>query len=87
MTTQNERALLGKIAQDIEFMDQDAGMSKEEFESFFNRIPAHLQEKFHAKGLTFERVAGDDGVVDFMEIEAMINTLMEENTQHMAELK
>lgn len=86
MTTMNERALLSKIAQDIEFIDQDSGMSKEEFESFFERIPKHLQKKFHDLGLTFEKVAGEDGVIDFMEIEDMISKLMDENTKKMEDL-
>ena len=81
MTNQNERALLGKIAQDIEFLDKDAGMQEAEFNDFFARIPPHLQNRFKALGLTFAKVAGDDGVVDFMEIEDMINKLMSENDQ------
>ena len=81
MTNQNERALLGKIAQDVEFLDKDAGMQEPEFNDFFNRMPKHLQERFKALGLTFEKVAGDDGVIDFMEIEDMINKLMAETDQ------
>lgn len=77
---QNEKALLGKIAQDLEFLDKDVGMSKDEFGDFMERIPKHLQKRFLERNLSFEKVAGDDGVVDFMEIEEMINTLMEENT-------
>jgi len=78
MTNQNQRALLGKIAQDMEFLDQDSGMSRKEFDDFFARMPKQLQNRFKAKGMTFESVAGDDGVIDFMEIENMINELMKE---------
>ena len=87
MTNQNERALLGKIAQDVEFLDKDAGMMKPEFEDFFARIPKHLQNRFKALGLTFEKVAGEDGVVDFMEIEDMINKLMAETTEKIDSIK
>lgn len=55
-TRQNERALLGKIAQDVEFLDSDAGLNKEEFNNFLARIPERLLEKFHSHGLTFEKV-------------------------------
>ncbi|GMH37387.1 hypothetical protein BSKO_05260 [Bryopsis sp. KO-2023] len=81
---QNEKALLGKIAQDLEFLDQDVGMSKVEFADFMGRVPTHLQARFNERGLTFEKVAGDDGVIDFMEIEQMISTLMEENSNKLA---
>lgn len=78
MTNQNERALLGKIAQDLEFLDKDAGMQEDEFNQFFARMPHHLQHRFKALGLTFDKVAGDDGIVDFMEVEDMITKLMAE---------
>ena len=81
MTNQNERALLGKMAQDLEFLDKDAGMQEDEFNNFFARMPTHLQNRFKAMGLTFERVAGNDGVIDFMEIEGMINKLMAETEE------
>lgn len=87
MTNQNERALLGKIAQDVEFLDKDAGMQKPEFDDFFARMPKHLQARFRALGLSFEKVAGADGVVDFMEIEEMINTLMAETEQKIDSIK
>ena len=81
MTNQNERALLGKIAQDLEFLDKDAGMQEDEFNNFFARMPIHLQNRFKALGLTFDKVAGNDGVIDFMEIEGMINKLMAETEE------
>lgn len=87
MTKENERALIGKIAQDIEFLDKDSGMSKEEFDNFFSRIPAKLQTRFRTLGLTFEKVAGEDGVVDFMEVEDLISKLMTETTAEIDSIK
>lgn len=55
-TRQNERALLGKIAQDVEFLDNETGLNKEEFNNFLARIPERLLAKFHNIGLTFEKV-------------------------------
>eukprot|EP01026_Neomeris_dumetosa_P001392 TRINITY_DN10346_c0_g2_i7.p1 TRINITY_DN10346_c0_g2~~TRINITY_DN10346_c0_g2_i7.p1 ORF type:complete len:286 (+),score=31.53 TRINITY_DN10346_c0_g2_i7:119-859(+) len=43
MTLENERALLGRIAQDIEFQDGQEGINKELFQEFIQRIPRHLQ--------------------------------------------
>eukprot|EP00210_Caulerpa_lentillifera_P003793 g3623.t1 len=85
-TRQSERALLGKIAQDLEFLDNEAGMNKEEFDNFLNRIPERLLNKFHSKGLTFEKVAGEDNIVDFTEVEQLINDLMDENDQKIQSL-
>jgi len=87
MTNQNERALLGKIAQDVEFLDKDTGMQKAEFDDFFSRMPTHLQARFRALGLTFEKVAGEDGVIDFMEIEDMIDKLMAETDKKIQSIK
>ena len=41
-----DRSLLEKIAADIEMMDQEQGLSPEEFEKFLKRVPSHLKEKF-----------------------------------------
>ena len=41
-----DRSLLEKIAADIEMMDQEQGLSPEEFEKFLKRVPTHLKEKF-----------------------------------------
>lgn len=78
-TANNEKALLGKIAQDMEFVDRDAGMSKEEFNKFLERIPSKLRKKYMSMGYTYADIAGADGTIDFMEIDALINKLVEEN--------
>lgn len=80
-TVNNEKALLGKIAQDMEFVDRDAGMSKEEFEKFLARIPDKLRKKYTAMGYTYADIAGQDGTIDFHEIDALINKLVEDNNQ------
>eukprot|EP01024_Parvocaulis_polyphysoides_P009337 TRINITY_DN12909_c1_g3_i1.p2 TRINITY_DN12909_c1_g3~~TRINITY_DN12909_c1_g3_i1.p2 ORF type:complete len:324 (-),score=50.90 TRINITY_DN12909_c1_g3_i1:230-1114(-) len=80
LTVENERVLLERIAQDLEFLDRDAGMSKNEFERFVTRIPNNLQEKFKSLGVSFEELAGEDKVVDYGEIQALINGLMTENS-------
>lgn len=78
-TVNSEKALLGQIAQDMEFMDRDAGMSREEFDKFLERIPAKLRRKYEALGYSYADVAGKDGTIDFTEIDSLINKLVEEN--------
>ncbi|GMH36884.1 hypothetical protein BSKO_04757 [Bryopsis sp. KO-2023] len=79
LTVQNEKALLQRIAADLEFMDRDAAMSKQEFQRFIQRIPKHLQERFAAMGTSFEEIAGDDMVIDHHEIGGLIDKLINEN--------
>lgn len=80
LTVKNEKALLQRIAADLEFMDRDAAMSKQEFQRFIQRIPKHLQERFAAMGTSFEEIAGADMVIDHHEIGGLIDKLIEENS-------
>lgn len=79
LTVKNEKALLQRIAADIEFMDRDAAMSKQEFERFIMRIPKHLKERFAKMGTSFEEIAGEDMVIDHHEMAALIDKLLQEN--------
>lgn len=81
LTVQNEKALLQRIAADIEFMDRDAAMSKQEFERFIQRIPKHLQERFQAMGTSFEEIAGEDMMIDHREMGGLIDKLLAENAE------
>ena len=62
-------------------MDKDVGMSKYEFDRFMERLPQHCKDRFHQLGMTFESVAGSDGIIDFMEVERMLDRLIQENRQ------
>lgn len=84
LTVQNEKALLQRIAADLEFMDRDAAMSKQEFQRFIQRIPKHLQERFAAMGTSFEEIAGEDQVIDHHEIGGLIDKLIDENSTKVA---
>lgn len=81
LTLENERALLKRVAQDLEFMDRDEDMSKMEFQRFLQRIPKQFKERFEAKGLTFEAIAGEDKEIDFREMGALIEKLLDENDE------
>lgn len=60
-------------------MDRDVGMSKYEFDRFMERLPPHCQARFKELGMTFESVAGSDNIIDFMEVEKMLDRLVQEN--------
>lgn len=78
ITAANERVLLQRIAQDLEFLDQEAGMQRDEYERFVHRIPEHLQKKFVVlDGTSFEQVAGDNKRVDHQEIQTLVHKMIE----------
>lgn len=62
-------------------------MSKYEFEKFMERMPQHCKDRFHELGLTFDSVAGSDGIVDFLEVERMLDRLVQENRQKSMAIK
>eukprot|EP00928_Gymnodinium_smaydae_P056109 TRINITY_DN39537_c0_g1_i1.p1 TRINITY_DN39537_c0_g1~~TRINITY_DN39537_c0_g1_i1.p1 ORF type:complete len:274 (+),score=106.28 TRINITY_DN39537_c0_g1_i1:61-882(+) len=53
MTNENTKTLLFKVAQDLEFMDDEEGLSKKEYDAFLLRIPAEKKALFPA----FEKIA------------------------------
>lgn len=63
--------ILQQLAQSIEFMDNEEGISETEWKRFCSRVPKEYKEKF--AGTTFQSMA-KDGKVDF---EAMNNLIRE----------
>jgi len=86
-TVNNEKALLSKIAQDLEFVDRDVGMSKEEFNKWLDRIPEKLRRKYESMGFTYEAIAGEDGTIDFVEIDGLIQKLVMETDDKLKEIQ
>ena len=75
ITKDNERVLIARIAQDLEFLDSKEGMSEDEYERFINRLPNNLKNKFNKLGYnSFKKVAGDNNLVDYREIKEIINS-------------
>jgi uncharacterized protein YoxC len=73
ITQENERVLLYKIAQDLEFMDNRAGMSQEEYDRFIKRVPDYLKKEFKP----FMEVAKEDGKIDYRELEGVIKSILD----------
>ncbi len=77
ITKDNERVLIARIAQDLEFLDSKEGMSEDEYERFINRLPNNLKNEFDKLGYnSFKRVAGDNSLVDYREIKKIINSCL-----------
>jgi len=73
ITRENERVLLYKIAQDLEFMDRKEGMSQEEYRRFIKRVPDYLKGEFK----DFNEVAQNDNRIDYRELEGVIKSILE----------
>eukprot|EP00803_Ostreobium_quekettii_P000824 evm.model.scf_36.2 EVM.evm.TU.scf_36.2 scf_36:70360-72153(+) len=81
LSLQNERTLLLRAAQDVEFLDREEGLSQQEFQRFLHLIPQHLRERFEKSKMTFESIAGADHVIDHREMAGLIDTLLAENEE------
>jgi hypothetical protein len=77
ITISNERTLLYRIAQDLEFMDSKEGMSREEYERFIERVPEHLKESFNRLNrVHFDEIAGADKKIDYIEVQKLISSIV-----------
>jgi len=77
ITKSNERVLIARVAQDLEFLDNKAGMKREEYERFINRVPNNLKAKFNELGYnSFDKVAGDNNLVDYKEIKSIVQSVV-----------
>merc|ERR1712187_950460 len=66
LTQDNNRTLLMRIAADLEFLDQEEGFSRLEFERFVERIPKQLQPRLKMMRSSFDDVDKDKkGTIDF----------------------
>jgi len=86
-------ALLTQVAADLEEVDGEAGMTKEEFNKWLNRIPARFRQQMEEKGISFEKYANrnteedadggedKDVILDFEEMAQMVEDLLKENQQ------
>lgn len=55
--------ILQQLAQQIEFMDDEEGITETEWKRFCSRVPKEYKGKLAGK--TFQSIAGNDGKVDF----------------------
>ena len=77
ITKANERVLIARVAQDLEFLDNKEGMKREEYERFVNRVPNNLKAKFNELGYaSFDKVAGANEIVDYKEIKSIVQSVV-----------
>ena len=74
---ENEKTLIARVAQDLEFLDSKVGMKRDEYERFVNRIPNNLKQRFNELGYaSFDNVAGNNHIVDYKEIKNIVQSVV-----------
>jgi len=72
----NAATLLQQIAADMEFADDSEGMSREEYDKWYARIPQRFKDMLAERGITFDSFKGDDETIDFEEMSKLIEDLL-----------
>lgn len=76
MTEDNEKTLLYKALSDLEFMDADEGLSKEEYDKFIERLPAARKAQFLKLAGDFETLAKGAETVSSDDVGDIIDKLV-----------
>ena len=77
ISKENEKVLIARVAQDLEFLDSKAGMKRDEYARFVNRIPNNLKQRFLELGYdSFDKVAGENNIVDYKEIKNIVQSVV-----------
>jgi len=76
---EQERTLLLKIAADVEFMDNEEGMTFREFKRFCLRAPEQYRQKLKEnQEELFKQVAGDDDIISYSEMRVFFDKLVKD---------
>jgi len=83
----NERMLLLKTAQDIEYSDMKSGLNREQFREFVSRIPARLKPSWaKLRNNTFEGLKTSSGTIPRVNLNIAIDKLIEYHSKIVREV-
>eukprot|EP01084_Bolivina_argentea_P132287 233458_1 len=74
MTTsliRHEKQILHAVYDDLEFTNNMSGLSREQFDTFWTRLPKSYFKRWKKLGKTFDGIAGVNGILDYKEFAAM----------------
>lgn len=80
LMSDNAQTLLNQVATDLEYADNEEGMTEEEYNKWVERIPARFRKIMDQRGITFEQFAGEDRNMDYKEMADLIEELMKEGS-------
>lgn len=72
---QNQRSAILDIFYDVQFKDNDQGLSKKEYKRFKGRLDEELRGRFEKFG-SFEQLAGSDNVIDLAEFQDVLEQIL-----------
>jgi len=78
-TKNQERMMLLQLQSQLQFQDQQAGLSRTEYDQFLTLLPDVFQPAIKKHNVTFESLdKNGDGVLDFQEFQVVINKLLDD---------
>lgn len=74
---QNQRSSILQIFYEVQWKDNDQGLSKREYNRFKGRLDKETRHRFEQHG-SFEQLAGADGVIDLAEFSDLMEQILVE---------
>ena len=74
----HEKTMLNKVLDQVEYKDDKENMSEHEYKEFLSLLPQEWRDKFDEHGVTFDKIAGSDGTIDYQEFNKMVDQITEE---------
>ena len=75
MMLETEKAKLFEAYYDVQFLDNDDGLSEREYKRLLNKLPIKSRNKFNKMG-TFQELAGDDNTIDLQEFQQIVERFL-----------
>eukprot|EP00490_Sorites_sp_Unknown_P005845 CAMPEP_0114659338 /NCGR_PEP_ID=MMETSP0191-20121206/17643_1 /TAXON_ID=126664 /ORGANISM="Sorites sp." /LENGTH=270 /DNA_ID=CAMNT_0001884251 /DNA_START=114 /DNA_END=926 /DNA_ORIENTATION=+ len=75
MMLETEKAKLFEAYYDVQFLDNDDGLSEREYKRLLNKLPIKSRNKFNQMG-TFQELAGDDNTIDLQEFQQIVERFL-----------
>merc|ERR1719356_1485903 len=79
--TQNQRSSILQIFYEVQWKDDDEGLSKREYNRFKARLDNETRQRFEKYG-SFETLAGSDGVIDMAEFSDLMEQILLDMEEH-----
>ena len=70
----HEKSILHSVYESLEFDNNMSGLSKEQFDEFWKRLPKSYYRRWCKTGKTFDELAGDNGTLDYKEFASMADS-------------
>ena len=69
----SEKSILHSVYDNLEWDNNMKGLSREQFEMFWKKLPPSYYKRWLNLGKTFEEIAGDDEILDYNQFIQMVD--------------